>query len=195
MIGKLLSYLENGKGGVYFGVSIALVLGLVSMSSSYCIVNTLYWMRRLGLNMRAAIMMHIYEHALVLTPSSRQKAPAGQIINLMSVDADKLFLSAHYFHALWHGPFAIIVVLVLLTFEIGAISAVCGVAVLIGMLPVQHKLAQIIKSNRANMSQRTDVRIKLTNEILQVIRAIKYYAWEKPMLDRIEQARNVEILG
>lgn len=195
MIGKLLNYLEDGEGGLFFGMGMALVLGVVSITSSYCIVNTLYWMRRLGLNMRTAVMMNIYEHALLLTPTSRQRAPAGRIINLMSVDADKLFLSAHYFHALWHGPLAIIAVLILLTFEIGAISAVCGVSVLVAMLPVQHKLAHSIKAYRTNMSQRTDVRVKLTNEILQVIRAIKYYAWEKSMVDRVEQARNVEISG
>ena len=144
------------------------------------------------MNMRSATMMNIYEHALKLTPLSRQLCPTGQIITLMSVDADKLFLTAHYFHALWHGPLATAIVL---SFEIGAIPAICGIAVLLGMIPVQNNIAHYIKKYRTVMSSRTDIRVRLTNEVLQVIRAVKYYAWEGSMIERIEKARDFEVNG
>lgn len=195
LIGFFLNYLETGLGGTYAGVGIALLLGAVSISSSYCITSTTYWMRRLALNMRGAVMMRIYEHALQLSPPSRRSTPPAQIMNLMSVDADKLFLSAHYLHALWHGPLAIVIVLILLSLEIGVISAVCGMAVLIAMIPVQHYLAHSIKDCRTSMSRDTDGRVRLTNEVIQVIRAVKYYAWEQSMVDRIVIARNIEVAG
>lgn len=39
----------------------------------------------------------------------------------------------------------------------------------------------------------TDKRVMLTNEILQVIRAIKYYRWEKSMYARIQAVRELEM--
>ena len=38
----------------------------------------------------------------------------------------------------------------------------------------------------------TDQRVKLTNEILQVIRVIKYYAWETSMESRVFSVRDSE---
>jgi ABC-type multidrug transport system fused ATPase/permease subunit len=193
LIGLLLDYLETGGAGVGYGVGIAVLLGAVSAGSSYCIVNTLYWMRRLGLNMRSAVMMGVYDHALRLSPASRQQCPAGRVLNLMSVDADKLFLTAHYLHALWHGPLATLVVLALLSAEIGGVSAASGIVVLVLMLPVQQQLSRGIRAGRGAMSGRTDRRVRLTSEVLTVVRAVKYYAWERSMADRIEAARRVEL--
>lgn len=43
------------------------------------------------------------------------------------------------------------------------------------------------------MIGKTDQRVKLTNEILQVIRAIKYYHWEESMYARIQDVRALEM--
>jgi len=39
----------------------------------------------------------------------------------------------------------------------------------------------------------TDSRIKITNELLQGIRIVKFYAWEKSFMDRVEQLRSEEL--
>jgi ABC-type bacteriocin/lantibiotic exporter with double-glycine peptidase domain len=39
----------------------------------------------------------------------------------------------------------------------------------------------------------TDSRVKLTNEILQGVRAIKSYNWEKPFLDKLTTIRDLEL--
>ena len=41
----------------------------------------------------------------------------------------------------------------------------------------------------------TDKRIKLTNELLQGIRAIKSYNWETPFADQLRHIRDEELRG
>ena len=48
----------------------------------------------------------------------RQKCSVGQTTNLMSIDADKLALGLQFLHFLWHGPVAVVVVMVILSFEV-----------------------------------------------------------------------------
>lgn len=60
-------------------------------------------------------------------------------------------------------------------------------------MPVQHYIAKKIGRFRRLMVMKTDQRVKLTNEILQVIRAVKYYHWEASMYQRIQQVRQLEM--
>ncbi len=101
IIGKLLTHLATGNGGMSYGVGVVFALGAVSCVSSYSIICTFYMMRRTGLAIKSAVMMCVYQQALLLTPQSRQKSSIGQTTNLMSIDADKLSLAANFMHFLW----------------------------------------------------------------------------------------------
>ena len=46
---------------------------------------------------------------------------------------------------------------------------------------------------RTDMLRYTDDRVKLTNEILQGIRAIKSYNWEVPFTEKLKEIRNLEL--
>ena len=69
--------------------------------------------------------------ALVLSNASRAKSTAGEIVNLMSVDAQRLMDSMPYINMLWSGPFQIGVSLYFLHRNMGwAIYVGLGVMVL-----------------------------------------------------------------
>jgi hypothetical protein len=48
---------------------------------------------------------------------------------------------------------------------------------------------------RGKLLKYTDERVKLTNELLQFIRAVKYYSWENFIVNRILGAREKELQG
>lgn len=71
LIGELLEYISTGKGGMEQGFGLVVALAVASTASSYCIITTFYHMRRGALQIKAATMMNVYQHALQLTKQSR----------------------------------------------------------------------------------------------------------------------------
>lgn len=72
-------------------------------------------------------------------------------------------------------------------------ASVAGLSFLFFLMPLQRYIAKKIGRLRRLMVNKTDQRVKLTNEILQVIRAIKYYHWEESMYSRIQAVRSLEM--
>jgi ABC-type multidrug transport system fused ATPase/permease subunit len=141
--------------------------------------------RRAGIGIRSALMMSIYEQSLKLTSSARQQNSVGQTVNLMSIDTEKLFLSTQFIHFLWHGPVVAILVMFLIIPEVGWQSAMAGLAWTLCIFPLQTIFARAIGGVRRKMIKLTDERVKFMNELLQAIRVIKFYAWEKPLENRV----------
>ena len=77
-------------------------------------------------------------------------------------------------------------------------SVLHGTAALVGLLvmciavPFQRKIMKPILIGAFD-GKFTDLRVKTVNETLQGVRCVKYYSWEKPLKDRIEEFRNKEI--
>jgi hypothetical protein len=60
-----------------------------------------------GMRLRSALVTAIYKKSLRLANSSRQKNTVGEIVNYMSVDAQRLMDLLSYMHILWSGPLQI----------------------------------------------------------------------------------------
>ena len=146
----------------------------------------------LGLGVRAATMMAVYQHSLGLTASARLGTTVGSTTNLMAIDAEKLFLTTQFIHFLWHGPLAFLMSLVVLFIELGP-SALAGFALLAALIFMQKRISKRIGANRRRMAKATDKRISVMSEVLQGIRAIKLLAWEVPMRDKVAALREVEM--
>ncbi len=137
--------------------------------------------------------MAVYKHSLKLTSQARQQNTVGQLVNLLAIDSEKLFLAVQFFHFTWHGPVMGIIVMILLIFQVGYAPALVGMAWIFTLIPLQNYLAERIGKIRRVMVQHTDERVKLTNEVLQAIRVIKLYCWERPFEDRLMSVRVTEV--
>ena len=90
LIGQLIDVVSSTRAGDSFlvGLAWAAALGLVAFLSSSFLVYSFYTNRRLGLCIRAGIMMMIYEHAMKLTTTSRMQNDIGTTTNLMSIGTE-----------------------------------------------------------------------------------------------------------
>lgn len=142
-----------------------------------------------GMRLRAALVTSIYQKTLVLSNASRQKSTVGEIVNHMSVDAQRLMDLCTYFHIVWSGPFQIVIALFFLYNTMGP-SIGAGVGILILAIPLNTYIARKMRTYQKTQMGNKDARVKLMNEILNGIRVIKLYAWETPFLEKISFIRN-----
>ncbi|KAJ5069267.1 multidrug-resistance like protein 1 isoform i [Anaeramoeba ignava] len=116
----------------------------------------------------------------------------GQIVNLMSGDLTKMEETALFFHVIWSAPLQILVCLALLINLLGA-AALVGFGVLILSFPINRFIFKKFTKKNILFMVQTDSRIKIINELLQGIRVIKFYAWEKIFKKKILDLRDKEI--
>ena len=64
-----------------------------------------------------------------------------------------------------------------------------GSTVLIAMIPFQMWMARKFSQFRLETAKKTDIRIRLMNEIIAGIRVVKMYAWEYSFAKLVNQAR------
>jgi len=116
----------------------------------------------------------------------------GQIVNLMSVDSERLAESCYFAWGGFYLPAQLGVTLWLLYDTVGP-SMFAGLGVLIVVLPfVTFALVQVGMAYEKRMGL-ADNRVKLTNEVLQGIRIVKFYAWEYFFRDRLNGIRQTEL--
>uniref|UniRef100_A0A093XXB2 Oligomycin resistance ATP-dependent permease YOR1 n=1 Tax=Talaromyces marneffei PM1 TaxID=1077442 RepID=A0A093XXB2_TALMA len=116
----------------------------------------------------------------------------GRIVNLMSNDTQRIFQASKVFHYVWSSPISIILAIILLVINL-TYSALPGIAILvIGLVGVTY-VVRTLSRRRDIINGITDQRISLTQEILQSIRFVKYFAWEKSFQSRLTDIRAKEI--
>lgn len=122
-----------------------------------------------------------------------EQANLGTIINLMSVDSFKVSEVTAYLHFLVaHAPTQLIVSIFLL-YQVMGPSAIPGFIVMAMLLPINIYFGKAFNSSQKLIMAATDKRIHTTNEILQNIRIIKYFAWEYRFSEIVDEKRKAEL--
>ncbi|OTB06198.1 hypothetical protein M426DRAFT_10014 [Hypoxylon sp. CI-4A] len=122
-----------------------------------------------------------------------EQANIGTIINLMSVDSFKISECTSYLHFLLAAAPSQLIVSIALLYRVMGLSAIPGLVVMVFLLPVNILLAKGFNFTQRKIMAATDKRIHTTNEILQNIRIIKYFAWEKRFSDIVDEKRRNEL--
>ncbi|XP_019521622.1 PREDICTED: multidrug resistance-associated protein 1 [Hipposideros armiger] len=98
-----------------------------------------------GMRIKTAVIGAVYRKALVITNSARKSSTVGEIVNLMSVDAQRFMDLTTYINMIWSAPLQVILALYLLWLNLGP-SVLAGVAVMIFMVPVNAVMAMKTKT-------------------------------------------------
>lgn len=192
LLAKLISFIQNPDEPFWHGLLYALAMGLGSVVQSLFIHMYFFRVFRTGQQIRASIAGLVYRKAFSMSFDSRKKYTVGEMVNHQSVDSSRLDSTMQYLHLLWSGPVQIIVSLVLL-YRIVGVSVFAGLAVLVLMIPLNIHISRVLSVLQKTMMTAKDARNKVINEVLQGIRVIKYFAWERPFEEKVAEARKVEI--
>ncbi|XP_060815467.1 probable multidrug resistance-associated protein lethal(2)03659 isoform X2 [Bombus pascuorum] len=190
-LGKLLKYYTDTmtKEDAYlYAGGVVLCSGVLIFITHPYMLGILH----MGMKFRIACCTLIYRKALKLSKTALGETTIGQAVNLLSNDVNRFDVALIYLHYLWLGPLETIIITYFMYKEV-ELSAIFGVIILLLFIPLQGYLGKKTSVYRLKTALRTDERVRLTNEIISGIQAIKMYAWEKPFSNLIERARRREI--
>ncbi|EGG24088.1 hypothetical protein DFA_06227 [Cavenderia fasciculata] len=175
-----------------FGYYYALAIFGASMIGSFCNYQSNLISSRVGNWMRSGMVVDIYAKSLKLDTAARRQTSPGEIVNLMSNDAQRV---SEMFIMLNNGifaPFLMIACIVLIYREIGWPTFV-GLGIMLIVAPTNAIVARKLLKIRLSIIKSSDRRLRLISEILQYIKIIKLYAWEDSFAQKVTDARNSEI--
>ncbi|GMG01361.1 unnamed protein product [Aspergillus oryzae] len=189
---------HNNLPGPSLGKGMGLVIGLVTMQLVQSLSSNQAFYQSLiaGGELKAVLTPKLFSKAMRLSGHARAGNGTGysdgRITTLMAVDLSRLEKGCASLHILCATPIALIVALVTLLVNIGY-SALAGYAFLVAITCLLTFAVRSIIVRRRAINTITDKRVSLTQEILQNVRFIKFFAWENSFLERLRVTRKLEI--
>ncbi|HMD14906.1 MAG TPA: ABC transporter transmembrane domain-containing protein, partial [Bacteroidota bacterium] len=98
-----------------------------------------------GMRTKSGLTAAIYKKSLNLSNDGRQAKSTGDVVNLMSVDTQRLQDVAQYGQIVWSAPFQIIMCLASL-YNLVGISMLAGIGIMIIMIPVNGLISRVMKN-------------------------------------------------
>eukprot|EP00164_Ancoracysta_twista_P003660 GFYU01004901.1.p1 GENE.GFYU01004901.1~~GFYU01004901.1.p1 ORF type:complete len:1550 (+),score=481.01 GFYU01004901.1:223-4872(+) len=192
VLNHLIKFLQSDTQPLEDGLLLAGILVVEALIRSVSLHQYFFRVFRVGQHLRTAIVTAVYRKSLKLSGVAKQTSTTGEIVNLMSTDAQRMQDLTPYMHMVWSAPYQIALSLIFLYQQLEW-SVFGGVAVMILMIPINMVISRIIKRTQSQLMTIKDERIKLTNEILNSMKVLKLYAWEHPFKERLVDVRNQEL--
>ncbi|CAH2101656.1 unnamed protein product [Euphydryas editha] len=193
----LIHYFSPTHAGVKNYEAYLYAVGLVGfmMISAAMMHPMLLYLLDMAMKIRVACCSLIYRKLLRLDLTCGGKATeglAGHVINLLTTDAQRFDMASLFMVDLVRTPIESVIIVYLMYRQIG-VATLIGVAFLLMFIPLQGYLGKVSSRFRHQTAIRTDNRIRLMNEVIQSIEAIKMYAWENAFAGIIGEARRKEM--
>uniref|UniRef100_A0A8C0VFR0 Multidrug resistance-associated protein 1 n=1 Tax=Cyanistes caeruleus TaxID=156563 RepID=A0A8C0VFR0_CYACU len=192
ILGSLLSFVYNKAAPNWQGYFYTVLMFVCACLQTLIIHQYFHICFVTGMRLKTAIVGVIYRKALVITNSARKTSTVGEIVNLMSVDAQRFMELTTYINMIWSAPLQVILALYFLWRNLGP-SVLAGVAVMILLVPINAVIAMKTKTYQVAQMKSKDNRIKLMNEILNGIKVLKLYAWELAFREKVLKIRQKEL--
>ncbi|XP_018309824.1 multidrug resistance-associated protein 1 isoform X2 [Mycetomoellerius zeteki] len=189
---KLLIDFIEGDEPMWKGYFYSVLLLLTAMLQTLVLSQYFHRMFLVGLRIRTALIAAIYRKALRMSNAARKESTLGEIVNLMSVDAQRFMDLTAYINMIWSAPLQIVLALYFLWNILGP-AVLAGLAVMIILIPVNALIANKVKTLQIRQMKSKDERVKLMNEVLNGIKVLKLYAWEPSFEQQILKIRVKEI--
>ncbi|KAI0357032.1 multidrug resistance-associated ABC transporter [Trametes cingulata] len=202
--------------------ALAFLYALLAFACSLCRaqvdIQQLWFGRHAATRIRSELMTSIYDKALkrkdfsgvvgenatgANDKGSAQKprakadepkagADIGKIVNLMAGDASRVSMTVATMYFTYGAPFEIIMACLFL-YRLLGLSAFAGFFVLLLSLPLSNFVSKRAIRIQKGVSTARDKRMGVLNELIGAVKFIKFFAWEDRWIQRVLDAREVEM--
>ncbi|KAM6482454.1 P-loop containing nucleoside triphosphate hydrolase protein [Trichoderma sp. SZMC 28011] len=209
---RLLDYLANPSGAQYHPVVWLILMFVGPLSRSVLFQQYVFNSTRLIVRVKSAMTQELYHRALESmeleedpfdikaggktdkekeAQGAQKSTSAGRLANLMAADVDAVYRARDVILVSAGVPAGTIISLYGLYKMMGWVSLV-GTAILLLATPISVYMGRQMYGAQRRVRKAQDTRISLVAEYLASIRAIKYFAWEDPITNRIIESRAAE---
>uniref|UniRef100_A0A3Q2E358 ATP binding cassette subfamily C member 3 n=1 Tax=Cyprinodon variegatus TaxID=28743 RepID=A0A3Q2E358_CYPVA len=192
LLSMLINFTKDKSAPDWWGYTLAFLMFFTAILQTLILHTHFQYCFVTGMNVRTALIGAIYRKALVITNAAKRSSTVGEIVNLMSVDAQRFMDLTTFLNMLWSAPLQIMLALYFLWQNLGP-SVLAGVAVMVMLIPFNAFIAMKTRAYQVQQMQHKDARIKLMNEILNGIKVLKLYAWENSFKDKVLAIRQKEL--
>uniref|UniRef100_A0A452UGF2 Multidrug resistance-associated protein 1 n=1 Tax=Ursus maritimus TaxID=29073 RepID=A0A452UGF2_URSMA len=192
LLSILIRFISNPMAPAWWGFLVAGLMFSCSMMQTLILHQYYHLIFVSALKLRMAITGVIYRKALVITNSAKRESSVGEIVNLMSVDAQRFMDLAPFLNLMWSAPLQIILAIYFLWQNLGP-SILAGVALMVLLIPLNGAVAMKMRALQVEQMKFKDSRIKLMSEILAGIKVLKLYTWEPSFSEKVEGIREDEL--
>uniref|UniRef100_A0A8B9TQV0 ABC-type glutathione-S-conjugate transporter n=1 Tax=Anas platyrhynchos TaxID=8839 RepID=A0A8B9TQV0_ANAPL len=192
ILSLFLEFIEDQEAPSWHGYFYAFIMVLLACLQTLFEQRYMYMCLVLGLKLKTVVTGLVYRKILIMSNASRKAVTVGEIVNLISVDVQKLMDLIIYFNGTWLAPIRIIICFVFLWQLLGP-SALTSVAVFLFLLPLNFMITKKRSHFQVHFMKHKDERAKLTNAILSDIKVIKLYGWEKTFMEKVLGIRKQEL--
>eukprot|EP01065_Artemidia_motanka_P043322 TRINITY_DN598_c0_g1_i3.p1 TRINITY_DN598_c0_g1~~TRINITY_DN598_c0_g1_i3.p1 ORF type:complete len:1640 (+),score=558.26 TRINITY_DN598_c0_g1_i3:85-4920(+) len=178
-------YMGYVYSAIAFGATVAMSFGMLVMFTS-----CLHFAEQL----RAQLATALHSKALRLSKHGwKQMGGHGKIFNLLNTDVDTVFLQSYFMMGMvLYLPVQMVLAIAFL-FYIVSWTTCAGLVVMAVAMPYIYGVGNELISAFIGRMQFSDTRVKKQHELIEHIRGVKFFCWEKKALDEVEALRETEL--
>ena len=189
---RIIHFLNDPTAPLSYGLWLTLAVTVAQLLMAFCVRHYFFKCYLTGLRLRTSVVVAVYQKALAMSSSERNSRSAGEITNLMSIDALRMQDLTTHLHAIWFSFLQIGIAFIFLWQILGP-SCLAGIAAIIVMIPLSKIIAEWIGRRQTELMEAKDKRIEVNAEVLSGIKVIKLQAWEESFETKILGLRKGEL--
>jgi ATP-binding cassette subfamily C (CFTR/MRP) protein 1 len=192
VLNGLIRFLREPGRFLAEGLALTVAVTIAQLGMSLCLRHYFFRCYRVGLKIRTAVLLAIYQKALTIDSAYYQNHPVGQVTNLMSVDVQRLQDVVTQLHAVWYSFLQIVLAMYFLWQQLGP-SCLAGVLVILLSIPFTAVTSMWMGKLQKKLMEKKDDRVQCNQETITNMKIVKLQAWEGPFRDKITELRKIEI--
>uniref|UniRef100_A0A1I7XAT7 ABC transmembrane type-1 domain-containing protein n=1 Tax=Heterorhabditis bacteriophora TaxID=37862 RepID=A0A1I7XAT7_HETBA len=192
LLKQFIDFASLPEAPLSLGISIACLMFISAETRSFLQNHQVFGMFKLNVFYQSVLTNELLRKTLRLSPSERAKRTTGEILNMASVDIEKVVGAIPYLQNLWSVPFQITLAMIMLWITLGP-ATLAGLLIMALFVPLNYYSSKHIKKAQIAQMKVKDQRIAISNELLNGVKIVKLYAWEETFEKKITALRNEEV--
>lgn len=173
-------------------IVLAGLVGATGIVGGVAIQHYFLWYLKWNQIVTNVVNKKIFFHALRLRKDARESAPVGDLVNHLSSDTESVADFGGGVADLVYSLVTIIGAIGLLFYYLGSTALVA--VILLGVLaPMTKKVSRDFTSFDEDLMRWRDKRVTLMSQILNAIRLVKHFGWEKSVSAEVADVRRSEL--
>ncbi|KAM0824195.1 hypothetical protein ACQ4PT_070390 [Festuca glaucescens] len=192
LIEYFVDYLNKSSRSTKEGYILVLIFVIAQFIEGFSTRHLQFRSKQVGVRACSSLVATIYQKCLALSNQSRQSNSTGEMINVVSLDAECVGNFSRSMHDVWLLPVQIVLGMLILYSALG-LAAFAALAATVLTMVANIPLGTIEQNYQEKTMTAKDARMRAMSEILCNLRILKLQGWDMIFLSKIKELRKVEM--